>query len=260
MSIAHFKSDKELVAFVRAFFRNHVKSFRKDVAICMTAANGDHAYFPALITCVAFADLLSGLHAGTLRDHGLKELKRYAGKFMKAEYTADARRLDLLYECLRHKIAHLAHPYAVFDTNTKQKTFRGQPRQRVTWTVYACQRRPAIEVIDFPTPQFLSKAVRPWPVSYNCRIKVSVRSFQSDIVGSIYGRSGNLCHLQSDRMAREHFAKCMNDYFPPQVANTLESCARSYPQNVDAIRFHLRHAASRRPRGIVSGVGCTRRN
>ena len=113
--------------FARAFVRNHVESFNKDLAICMTRdARGHHACFPALITCIAFADLMSGLHAGTLRHQGLKELKRYAGKFMKAEYTSDPRRLDILYEFLRHKIAHLAHPYTVFDTVTKQRTFRGQ--------------------------------------------------------------------------------------------------------------------------------------
>ncbi len=211
MSIRPFKSDKELVKFARAFFRNHVESFNKDIAICMTRdAHGHHAYFPALITCIAFADLISGLHAGTLRHQTLRELKQYAQKFMKAEYTSDPRRLDILYKFLRHKIAHLAHPYPV-DTVTKQ-TVPGQPRRRVTWTVYASKRRPAIEVVDFTTQQFLSKTVRPWPVSYNCRIKVSIRSFQIDIVRSI---SGYLRHLQLDRKAREHFAKCMIEYFPP---------------------------------------------
>jgi hypothetical protein len=112
MSIADFKSDRELVAFARAFFSNRVGSFRKDIAICMKRdAHGHHAYFPALITCIAFADLLSGLYAGKLQYHGPKELKRYAEKFMKAEYTSDTRRLDILYEFLRHKIAHLAYPY-----------------------------------------------------------------------------------------------------------------------------------------------------
>jgi hypothetical protein len=216
MSIAHFKSDKELLAFARAFFRNRLESFRKDVAICMTRdARGHHAYFPALITCIAYTDLLSGLYAGKLQHHGLKELKRYAGQFMKAEYTSDPRRLDILYEFLRHKIAHLAYPYPVFDTDTKQKTFQGQPRRRVTWTVYASKRRPAITVVDFRTPRFLLKTPTPWRVSYNSRIKVSVRSFQIDIVRSIYGASGYLRHLQSDRLARERFAECMIEYFPP---------------------------------------------
>src|SRR5271154_5251052 len=106
MSIAPFKSDEELVKFARTFFRDRIETFRKDVAICMTRdARGHHAYFPALITCIAFADLLSGLYAGNLRHHSLKELKEYARKFMKAEYTSDPRRLDILYEFLRHKIA-----------------------------------------------------------------------------------------------------------------------------------------------------------
>jgi hypothetical protein len=42
-----------------------------------------------------------------------------------------------------------------------------------------------------------------------------VRSFQIDIVKSIYGRSGYLRNLKSDQKAREHFARCMVLYFPP---------------------------------------------
>ena len=177
-------------------------------------ARGDHAYFPALITCIAFADLLSGLYAGDLRNQRLKELKRYAGKFMKAEYTSEPHRLDILYEALRHKIAHLAYPYPVFDTVTRQ-AFQGQPRRRITWTVYASKRRPAIALNDFTKPKLLLKTPTPWPVSYNCRIKVSIRSFQGDVVRSIYGPSGYLQHLKTDQAARARFAKCMIEYFPP---------------------------------------------
>jgi hypothetical protein len=214
MSITAFKSDRELVNFAGRFFRNHVESFRRDIAICMRCdARGHHAYFPALITCIAFADLLSGLYAGTLTKHGLKELKQYAAKFMDpTEYTPI--RLEILYEFLRHKVAHLAHPYPVFDTVTKPQVFRGQPKRRVTWTVYASKRKPAIELVDFATPQWSLKTVRPWPVSYNCRIKISVRSLQIDICKSLFGKSGYLRHLKSDRVAREHFANCMADYFP----------------------------------------------
>jgi hypothetical protein len=212
MFMRPFGSNEKLLKFARAFFRNRVETFNKDLAICMTRdAHGHHAYFPALITCIAFAGLLSGLYAGTLRHQGLKELRRYTAKFMKAEYTSDPLRLDILYEFLRHKIAHLAYPYPVFDTATKQ-TFKGQPRRRVSWIVYASKRRPAIEVVDFPKRRFLRKrTVKPWRVSYNCLIKVSVGSFKIDIVSSI---SRYLRHLQSDRDTREHFAKCMIDYFP----------------------------------------------
>jgi hypothetical protein len=62
MSIAHFKSERELLAFARKFFDSHVETFQKDIAICRTPdADGRHAYFPALITCIAFAELLKWL-------------------------------------------------------------------------------------------------------------------------------------------------------------------------------------------------------
>ena len=160
MSIAPFNNKKELVKFARAFLRDHVDAFRKGMAICMTPnVRGQHAYFPALITCIAFADLLSGLYAGNLRHHGRSELERYAGKFMKADYTTD--RVRVLYEFLRHKIAHLAYPYPVFDTVTKQEVFPGQPRRRITWTVYASKRKPAIELQDFSTPRHRGSPAQP---------------------------------------------------------------------------------------------------
>jgi hypothetical protein len=217
MSIGHFASDEKLVAFAQAFFRSRLETFRKDIAICMSPdAQKRHAYFPALIICIAFADLLSGLYAGKLKNNGLRELRQYAERFMKADYTSDSRRLDILYEFLRHKIAHLAYPYPVFDTNTKHETFKGQPRRRVTWTINASKRRPAIEVIDFQASKLLKKTTTPWPVSYNCEIKISVRSFHADVVRSIYGPSGYLRYLQSDQEAQERFAKCMIEYFPPK--------------------------------------------
>ena len=213
MTIAHFKDDKELVAFARKFFANRVETFRKDMAICLTPnERGQHAYFPALIICIAFADLLSGLYAGTLYNQGVQELKQYAKKFMKPEYTSDRRCLDLLYECLRHKVAHLAYPYAVFDTTTaRSRTFDDQPRRRVTWTIHETEQRPAIKIIDYPTPKQLVKTPTPWAVSYDCRIEVSVRSLAIDIVQSI---EGYLQDLQSNSAAQERFDTCMEDYFP----------------------------------------------
>ena len=70
-----------------------------------------------------------------------KSLKVTQPKFMGADYTSD--RLDVLYECFRHKVAHLAQPFVVFDTQTKPETFNGQPRRLIAWTVYARGRRPS---------------------------------------------------------------------------------------------------------------------
>jgi hypothetical protein len=214
MAIAPFASDKELILFAKSFFRDRVGSFRKDVAICLTAdANRHHAYFPALITCIGFVDLLSGLHAGKLEGHSLGELKKYAARFMDgANY--DSLRLEILYLAFRHKIAHLSVPYVVFDTATR-KEFKSQKRRRITWTVHAGKRAVPIELADLPTPVFLKKTLRPWPVSYDCRVIVSVRKFQIDIIRSIYGPAGYLECLRSNSIAREHFARCMKVLFPP---------------------------------------------
>jgi hypothetical protein len=208
MSILPFKSDEELVKFAEGFLDNRVEVLNKDVAICLTRTRGTHAYFPALIICIAFADLMSGLYAGTLKGQRVEPLRRYAAKFMKTEYTSDQRPLDILSKFLRNKIAHLAYPNPVFEMVTKPF----QPKQRVTWTLNASKHRPAIKVIDYPVLKSLSKkTVKPWSVSYDCQIKVGVRNFHSDIVSSI---SKYLRHLKSDRNARERFARCMIEYFP----------------------------------------------
>lgn len=214
MSISPFGSEKELVAFARLFLRARLTTFRKDIAICLTANNrGEHAYFPALITCISFVDFLSGLYAGKLDGHGLKELQRYARTFMVAK-NYDADRMGILYECFRHKVAHLGHPYAVFDTSTK-RTLASQKQRRIAWTVYASNRAVPIELTDYPQPRSLVKTKTPWTVYYDCRIKISIRRFSVDICKSIYGPGGYLKLLESDPLARQHFAKCMVDYFPP---------------------------------------------
>jgi hypothetical protein len=211
MSKMPFSSDADVVRFATAFLRNRVQTFKKDIAICLTADKcGSHAYFPALITCIAFADLLSGLHAGTLTNQKLPELKDYVSKFIdttKTVYTDD--RLSVLYECFRHKVAHLAQPYAVFDTNTKSKTFPG-PRRLITWTVHAKGPRPPIQIVRVGRTQIV-KAPTPWDAVYDHRVTVSVRGLASDIVKSIpkYLRS-----LKTDSAARQRFRDCMPSYFP----------------------------------------------
>jgi hypothetical protein len=129
VTIASFKSDKELISFARVFFRDRVGSFCKDVAICLTPRKKkgkptEHAEFPALITCMGFADLLSGLYAGNIEGHDLKELKSYAARFMDAKHY-DPHLLDILYLAFRHKIAHLASPYLV-STRRPERNLRAR--------------------------------------------------------------------------------------------------------------------------------------
>jgi hypothetical protein len=208
MPVLPFASDADVVRFAKAFLDSRLETFKKDIAICLTARNKSHAYFPALITCIAFVDFLSGLNAGKLEGHALKELKDYASQFMdRTDYTGD--RLDVLYECFRHKIAHLALPYWVFDTDTKSKTFPG-PRRLIAWTVHAKGPRPSIQIVGVPRTQ-IKNAPTPWDVFYDHRVTVSVSGLASDIVKSI---PKYLHHLMTDSAACDRFRRCMNTYFP----------------------------------------------
>ena len=101
-------------------------------------------------------------------------------------------------------------PYAVFDTSTTPNVFSG-PARRITWTVNASRHSEPIRLESLPQAIQLSKSPTPWPVFYDHRIRVSVRSFATDIVNSIYGQSGYLEHLQSNAPAKVNFEKCMNE-------------------------------------------------
>jgi hypothetical protein len=93
--------------------------------------------------------------------------------------------------------------------------FKGQSKRLVTWAIYASDRRPAIELVEYTSGRELAKDQTPWRVPYDTRIKVRVRRFHMDIIKSIRGPRGYLKHLESDAAARENFAKFMKEYFPP---------------------------------------------
>jgi hypothetical protein len=210
MAVLPFATDVDVVRFARAFLRTHRERFRKDIAICLKQdAEKSHAYFPALIACIGFADLLSGLHAGKLVGHGLRELKDYAFNFMD-QATYDSDRLDILYECFRHKVAHLAQPYVVFDTYSKSQ-FRQQPRRLIAWTVLASRRKPAIEIVRVNRPKQIVRSVTPWPVFYDHRVFVSVRTLAADVAGSV---QQYLIRLETDKPTRDRFKNCMTHAFP----------------------------------------------
>ena len=213
-SMRPFASDRELMTFANYFLRSHVLRLRKDIGICLTAnKKGEHAYFPALMACIGVLELLSGLFAGKLRGVGCGELVSYAKIFMNAAYY-DETRLTLLYQCFRHKIAHLSAPYVVFDTSTDRNV--PGPRRRVTWKVCAKRRNGAlpIELVPVAPPRTLPSAHTPWRVEYDHIINIRIHHLKVDVVKSIYGPSGYLAWLEADRTARARFAQCMVEFYP----------------------------------------------
>lgn len=71
---------------------------------------------PGLMATISLLELLSSLYAGKVKDVGLSGILKYAHAFLDGnQYTDD--RIAVLYELFRHKIAHLGHPYGVFDSH-----------------------------------------------------------------------------------------------------------------------------------------------
>ncbi len=218
-SISPFTSNQQLEKFAEEFLTQRIKHLCKDVGICLRGNKEQiHAYFPALMSCISFLDLMSGLHAGKLRGQGLPELISYVKTFVdprQTHYTSI--RLAIVYEAFRHKLAHLGHPYVVYDTSTMPSTLRSRfnvPQMRLTWTV--CKRRRRYMPIEInPQINHLRKTLTPWKIGYDHRVFISIEHIKRDAIQSVTMSGGYLTNLRNNQTARDRFAKCMKEYYPP---------------------------------------------
>jgi hypothetical protein len=213
-----FQSKEELISFAKKFADSHIDRFEKDTAICLTGKTWGadqrttHAYFPALMASIGFIDLFSGLYAGTLNFPKLPDLKSYAKRFLPPTYTDLL--LTILYQCFRHKVAHLAHPYDVLDTSNNPD-FSAWPSKRITWTVYETDQPEALRLEQLPQPVPLQRAPSGWGVVYDHRVHVSLPRLAQDAIASVRSTNGFLDHLNSDQVSQSRFEGCMNQYFSP---------------------------------------------
>jgi hypothetical protein len=164
------------------------------------------------MTTIGFADLLSGLNAGKLKGQSLPDLQAYFSSYMdRNRYPEEA--VKVLYEGLRHKIAHLGHPYVVFDTKSKPLVFDA-PHKRYAWTVGAARRDPPLQLTNYPKAQFVKKHSPPWEVWFDSRIRVSVRSLASDLIAFVFKSAGYFERLTDGSVPLKNFMKCMEEFYP----------------------------------------------
>jgi hypothetical protein len=204
-----FATEREISAFARLFIRQRAQDFKKNVDICLTARRtlrrkADHAYMPGLMTCFAFLDMLSGLYAGNIRSAGLEDFLKFAKRFLPhyQEYH-----LRILYVEFRNKLAHLAHPYFVLDTD-KEPVRIGGPRRLITWTIYASRRNPPVELVSCGKTKVMSQNT-PWDVYYDHRIHISVRSLARDARKAARGPGGYVSALCCSPDLQAKFKRCM---------------------------------------------------
>ncbi len=204
----------DLVKFAEGFARWNLERFDKDVSICLSPNSaGKHAYFPCLMACIGVLDMFSGLYAGTLEPR-LSDLKNYAKEFMPNQY--EPLLLAILYNCFRHKVAHLAHPYDVLDTHARRtaKDFDGEPRRLITWRVDETDASPSLSLEPLSPPILIGRAPDGWGVKADHRVHVHLKRLSTDIVFSITKTDGYLDALRTSDAYHANFAKCMREYFP----------------------------------------------
>ncbi len=206
-----FKNRDDLILYANKFVKRRIKTFRKDISICLTAdENHSHAYMPALLTCISLLELFSGLYAGKLKRIGIDGILSYSKRFLKTNtYTCD--RLSVLYEMFRHKIAHVTQPYGVFDTYSvySKHPLKQFPKRLITWKVNASDRHPPIDIV--------SKAGTlteqpPWHVRYTHKCMVSIHRLNIDICKSATGKGGYLEELKKEEGVQNRFEKCMIEF------------------------------------------------
>jgi hypothetical protein len=213
--VKKFASSDSLIAFARSFAAGHLDRFEKDIAICLTGMmwrerfEPTHAYFPALVSCIGVQELFSGLYGGKLDPITFENVKGFTTRFMPGTYSDLS--LKVLYNCFRHKVAHLAHPYDVFDTRTKA-AFDGEPSMRITWVVSEEDREEAMRLETLPEARLIKRAPDDWDVKYNQIVHVSIPRLKTNIVAAI-GRY--LDELEKEQSRRDNFELCMNEYFTP---------------------------------------------
>lgn len=205
---ADFSGD-QVVEYANRFIANRMETFQKDIERCLTEdCKVEQAYFPALMTCIAFTEFMSGLYAGNLESgNDLAKLEKYAREFLPPYY--DKLNLKILYEMFRHKIAHLAYPnlVTILIENGRQR--------RITWDVHANEPKPPIATNDEDTPKYLTGVVVPpwWKVPYDCVVIIGLRAFYNDIKQSV---ATYLNELKSDPEMQVNFVKCIKDICPPE--------------------------------------------
>lgn len=211
-NIRPFKTDKQIASFAAWFLKSRAQGFSKDINICLTASeSGNHAYLPALFTCISFLDLLAGLYAGNVNNHSRKEFLKYCADFLDSQKYAPSN-LAILYEGFRHKLAHLSQPYPVFDTKTKPSL--SLPPKRIAWSIYAARRSRPLELLKYDPARVLRTTTTPWPVPYDHRLSISVRAFATDARKTLIGREGYIQKIRDSADLRTKFAECMKLFYP----------------------------------------------
>jgi len=212
--MSNFESDTQRAKFARGFIGNRLYGFRKDIRVCLTQdkRTGESAFFPALITCIAMLELLSGMYNGDLTHyHTLERILKFRKLFMdKRVYTPLLTKI--LYTVMRHKVAHLTHPYYVTDTRNERYLRDYKKQMRITWSISNGASQQAIQLIA--EKGTVTRSPRPpWPVIYDHRLMIHLRTLSDDISNAA-DAYGTALSASKNKILRNRFEETMKFFYP----------------------------------------------
>ncbi len=214
-NIYNLKSKSDVVRFAKSFIRGRTRGFEKDISVCLTnGVHGKPAYMPALMTCLSFLDLLSGLYAGDVSNHGREHFLRLiesfapAGRYQKYD-------LKVLYVAFRHKLAHLGHPAFVLDTAKDPRL--AEQSLLLSWRISSEAHEPPIRLEKLQRSRLIRKRPVPYKVRVDHYMHISIRTLADDAVEMA---NSYLRRLEDDVVLWKKFRGCIGEFYQARLSTS----------------------------------------
>lgn len=195
---------RDLASFATDHIQKRMAGFTKDIRICLkltrhpAGGKPTAAYSPALATCCATLEYLTGMFTGRRNGPNVDFIVKYAKRYLpQPDYSRDI--LEILFDLFRHAVAHRG---IVSGVMVHERSGR-----RIAWRLSTGASKPAIQVVADPGQDPRA----PWPCSFTHRAHIHLDQLGKDIAQS--GASYAADVASSDRLL-QNFAKYMEVVFP----------------------------------------------
>ncbi|MGH7930168.1 MAG: hypothetical protein ACREQV_20515 [Candidatus Binatia bacterium] len=204
----HRGFEGDIAAFGYAFVSTRTIGFLKHIDICLTDTPNDvggvtHAYFPALATCCAFLEYMTGLARGRLDNVGWRDVAAWAQIYLpQPGYSTDV--IAIVMRAFRNSVAHRGIAAGIWC----DKSNHGQATRRITWKLLETGGHPACQLIE---EQGTLVKDPPWKCSYTHRMHIYLRTFADDLSAGARAFAEN---LRIDANLKRRFERAMNELYP----------------------------------------------
>ena len=201
---------EDIGTFANAFVTTRTAGFLKDMEICLThtpngAGGVTHAYFPALATCCAFLEYMTGLARGRLNGTGWREVAAWAARHLRQPDYSEAT-IRVLMEAFRNSVAHRGIATGIW----RDRSDGGRETRRITWMLSELGGTPACQLIE---EAGVLERDPPWPCPYTHRMHIYLRSLADELAA---GARRYADTLLADADVQQRFENAMRTLYPRQ--------------------------------------------